>query len=26
MGLDPKWSQPVVETSLPEEGQREGKN
>jgi len=26
MGSDPKWSQPVVETSLPEEEQREEKN
>jgi|SaaInlStandDraft_1057018.scaffolds.fasta_scaffold04399_4 ribonuclease P protein component len=26
MGLDPKWRQQVVETSLPEEGQKEGIN
>jgi len=26
MGSDPKWSQPVVETSLPEEEQREEEN
>jgi len=26
MGLDPKWRQQVVETSLPEEEQKEGTN